>query len=110
MMIMPDTDGAVNKKSIDILHDYCYDQRVETSYLQERITAVKNLIVAYEAAFTAVLLNGEKSYTVDTGQTRTTVTKHNISEMRLAYTALLDLLRTLEAQLYGSAGQGIPGW
>lgn len=83
---------------------------MDTTYTLERIDAIKAQIAAYEAAIIAIVSKGEKSYTLDTGQTRTTVTMQNISDIRRTYEELLSLLSTLCNRVYGSGGQMRPGW
>lgn len=47
------------------------------SFLTDRIAATEALIIAWENAATA-LANGAQSYTIDTGQSRQTVTKADL--------------------------------
>ena len=82
----------------------------ETTWLQERITAKQNLIVAYETAISA-LAGGAQTYSLDTGQTRQVVSKANLSEMRNMVRALESDLATLRLRLSGCGTfQGRPGW
>lgn len=79
------------------------------AWLIARIEATQAAIVAYEAAILA-LATGAQSYSLDTGQTRQTVTKANMSEMRNMLLILENRLATLEARLEGASFQAVPGF
>ena len=52
-----------------------------------------------------------QSYTIDTGQSRQTVTKQNITEFRNAIDSLSNRIATLEARCYGNGVTRVfPGW
>ena len=83
---------------------------ITTVWLQERITAKQTAIVAYEAAILA-LATGAQSYTLDTGQTRQTVTKANLTEMRKTLKELESDLEKLDRRLNGATpNYARPGW
>lgn len=82
---------------------------VTNDWLIARIEKTKTLIEAYEDAMVA-LSTGAQSYSLDTGQTRQTVTKANLSEMRNAVLILENRLATLEARLEGAGLQAVPGF
>jgi len=71
-------------------------------YLQNRITATQTMIDAYEDAVTALGVGGAQSYTLDTGQTRQTVTKLDLIALQKTIDALYNRCATLEARLNGS--------
>lgn len=73
----------------------------ETTWLEERISKTEALIVAYEDAITAIA-GGAQSYSLDTGQTRQTVTKANLSSLRDVLNSLENRRATLKARLCGS--------
>lgn len=73
----------------------------DSQFWQDQITAVKALITAYNAAILAVTVGGVQSYTLDTGQSRQTVTKYDIDKMNETLNSLLNRLATLEARLGG---------
>lgn len=73
---------------------------VDVVWIQERIAATKLAIIAYENAI-LVLSNGVQSYSLDTGQTRQTVTKHQLGSLRLQLTDLENRLQNLQNQLAG---------
>lgn len=74
----------------------------DTAWLEARITQTKTLIVAYESAILVLATGAVQSYSLDTGQTRQTVTKQQISQLRNTLTELYNLLSTLEARLCGA--------
>jgi hypothetical protein len=74
---------------------------MDAAFIQERIDATKAQIVAYEDAATA-LASGVQSYTLDTGQSRQTVTKLDMRGIQLTLDQLYNRCATLEARLNGS--------
>jgi hypothetical protein len=64
---------------------------ITTEYLEARRTAKLAQITACDAAITAVM-SGAQSYSLDTGQTRQSVTKTTLGELR-------KMLQQLEADL-----------
>lgn len=69
----------------------------------DRIEKTKALIIAWEDAELALSAGGVQSYTLDTGQTRQTVTKADLGTIRNTIDGLLNRLVTLEARL-GNGG------
>jgi len=82
---------------------------MQSTFLQGRIETTKLTIVAYEDALFA-LGNGVQSYTLDTGQTRQTVTKLDLSALNKTLDSLYNRCATLEARLTGGAVIVRPGW
>lgn len=74
---------------------------MDATYLQERITATKAAIAAYEDAQLA-LSNGALSYNFDTGQTKQAATQKDIVKINETIESLYNRLATLEARLNGS--------
>ena len=74
---------------------------ITTAWLEARRIATQTAIVAYEEAILA-LASGAQSYTLDTGQTRQTVTKANLTELRRMLTELEQRLEVYEQRLEGS--------
>ncbi len=74
---------------------------MDRTFIQGRIDATKVQIVAYEDA-AAALATGVQSYTLDTGQSRQTVTKLDIGALQRAIDSLYNRCATLEARLNGS--------
>lgn len=75
---------------------------LDSTFLQERITKTKALIVAYEDAILALTTGGISEYILDTGQSRQRVTKYDINSMNTTLDGLLNRCATLEARLTGS--------
>lgn len=73
----------------------------ERAWLEERIAKTKALIVAYEDALLA-LAGGAQQYSLDTGQTRQTVTKANVASLQQIMKELEERLVVLQARLCGS--------
>jgi hypothetical protein len=84
---------------------------MDSTELQERITATKALITAYEAAVLAVGQGNAQSYTLDTGQTVTKVTKFDLADLTATLDILYNRCAMLEARLNGSNSfMGFPAW
>lgn len=84
---------------------------MDRDFIVQRITATKALIVAYEDALTALGNDGGiQSYTIDTQQTRQTVTQADIPRLNDLVTSLYNRLATLEARLNGTAIIARPCW
>ncbi len=82
-----------------------------TAFWQERLTKCEALVVIYEDAIEAVLTSGIESYTLDTGQSRQTVTQQDLKKLENALDGLLNRCATLQARISG-AGTAIvrPCW
>ena len=74
---------------------------MKNTFIQDRLDAVKLQIVNYEVASTA-LATGVQSYTLDTGQSRQTVTKLDLIAINNTIESLYNRYATLEARLNGS--------
>lgn len=83
---------------------------MDTAFLKESLATTKALIRAYEAASLA-LGNGVQSYTLDTGQSRQTVTKLDLGMLNKTLDSLYNRCATMEARLTGSGTVTIrPAW
>lgn len=83
---------------------------IDCEWLTERITKTKALIVVYEDAIDA-LAAGAQQYSLDTGQTRQTVTKAQLPSLREMLATLENRLAVLDARLNGSGSVVVrPGW
>lgn len=83
---------------------------MDRTFIQGRIDATKLQIVAYEDAALA-LAGGVQSYTLDTGQSRQTVTKLDLDAIQKTIESLYNRCATLEARLNGSgAVTARPAW
>jgi hypothetical protein len=82
---------------------------LDTAWLDERITKTKALIVAYEDAI-AALSTGAQTYTLDTGQTRQSVTRAQLGSLRETLAELEVRLSGLDARLNGAGAYARPNW
>lgn len=83
---------------------------MDSTFIQGRIDATKLQIVAMEDALLALADGTILSYTLDTGQTRQTVTKNDVSSVNRVLNSLYNRCATLEARLNGAGGIGRPCW
>lgn len=84
---------------------------MDRSFIQERIDATKAQIVAYEDAMLALASGQIQTYTLDTGQSRQTVTKLNLTELRNVIDSLYNRCAMLEARLTGGNTVTVgPAW
>jgi hypothetical protein len=82
----------------------------DTAFWEQRLAAKKAALLAYDAALTA-LAGGAQSYSLDTGQTRQTVTKANVTEMRNVIKQLESDIATLQQRLRGCGSAYVrPSW
>lgn len=83
---------------------------MDRAFIQARIDSTKLQIVAYEDAALA-LAAGVQSYMIDTGQSRQTVTKLDLSAIRRTIDSLYNRCATLGARLNGSGTVTVrPAW
>lgn len=73
------------------------------TFLETRLTNVEAQIVAFEDALTTFATTNTQSYTLDTGQTRQTVQRAEVSSLERTLERLYSLRDTLKARLSGSA-------
>lgn len=79
------------------------------TFLINQITVIEAQILEYQAAITAVTTGGMEQYTIDTGQTRMTVTSLNVGDLQDDVDGLLSRREILKAQCEGGgAVQGVP--
>jgi hypothetical protein len=78
-----------------------------SAWYAARIAAIQANIEALEAAI-AAFAGGAQQYTLDTGQTRQTVTRQQLGSLKNAYKEQLDLLGTIEARQCGAVAIGRP--
>ena len=81
----------------------------EENWIRERLCAVEEHIRKVESAVLA-LSTGATSYTIDTGQTRQTVTKAGLSELKNSLAELENRRAVLKSQLEGRQVNLQPGW
>jgi hypothetical protein len=82
----------------------------ESDWLDARIARTKELIVLVEDALDALSTGAVLSYSLDTGQSRQTVTKQSIGSLRIYLDSLENRLATLTARRCGTMTRVIPGW
>jgi hypothetical protein len=75
---------------------------ITATWLQSRIDKTKTAIEAIEDAILALSTGNLQSYTIDTGQTRQTVTKKDISRLNVELDKLYLRLDWLDTRLNGS--------
>jgi hypothetical protein len=73
---------------------------IDVTWIQARIDATRAMIIAYESAILA-LSSGMQSYSIDTGQTRQTVTKQQLGSLRIQLQDLETRLQFYENKLSG---------
>lgn len=83
-----------------------------STFLQNRVTTLQTLIIAYEAALLALgTSNGVQSYTLNTGETDQRVTRYDIPQLQVTIDGMYNQLAVLEARLTGSGvTQMRPAW
>lgn len=74
---------------------------ITTEWLEARRAAKMAAIVACETAITAIM-SGAQSYSLDTGQTRQSVTKTSLSELRKMLQQLEADLQVLDDRIEGT--------
>lgn len=82
---------------------------MDQAFLQTRIDKAKEQIVAIEEAYLAIATGAISSYTLNTGQSQTTVTKSNLSTLDTLIDSLMNRVAVLEARRNGtgvSVGRG----
>lgn len=84
---------------------------MDRAFIQDRITSTKAQIIAFENASLALADGTIQSYTMDTGQNRTVVTKLNLTELENAIVRLYNRCATLDARLTGGGTVTVgPAW
>lgn len=81
----------------------------DSEWIRTRIRRTETLIEAHEDAI-AALVGGAQAYHLDTGQTRQTVTKAQLSQLKNTLEMLENRRSTLRARLCGAATRVIPGF
>lgn len=74
---------------------------MDIAFLKEQITATKAQILEAQNAQSALLADQIFSYSMDTGQGRTTVTKQTVGQLNALIDSLYNRLTTLQARLNG---------
>ena len=71
------------------------------TFEDDRLASIQTQITAIEAAIIAITTDGAQSYTLDTGQSRTTVTKVNLPEIINSYEQLIILYNSMNKRING---------
>jgi hypothetical protein len=83
----------------------------DNTFLSDSIATLETIIRAYDAAILALAVNGIQAYTLDTGQSRQTVTQLDLADLRKTRTSMYNEYVTLCARLNGTGTiVGRPGW
>ena len=83
---------------------------MDQTFLLARITATKAQIVAAEVAMDALTTGAIQEYWIDTGQTRTKVTKLDLGILNRVIESLYNRCATLETRLNGASVHARPAW
>lgn len=86
--------------------NYCCNDR---QWILDRINATRGLIVKYEEAIDAFAL-GAQTYSLDTGQSRQTVTRSQLGSVQLTLSRLESRLSTYEMRLGCARLYARPAW
>lgn len=73
----------------------------DREFWQGRLDQKKALLLLYDAAIDALVVQEMESYTLDTGQTRTTVTKLNVPKMQEMVENLENQIAVLQTRITG---------
>lgn len=83
----------------------------EYNFLTTQIERAQAAVLAYNDALVALGTSGIQSYTLDTGQSKQTVTRANLTEINNVIDSLNNRIVTLTARRDGCAAfTGGPGW
>lgn len=80
------------------------------AYWQERLEKAMTIVADLEDAITALTDGSIQSYQLDSGQTRTLVTKQQMSPMYLALSRAEERVARLEARVCGAGARVFPGF
>lgn len=79
-------------------------------FLLARIEATEQLITAYEDAILKLTSDGVQQYSIDTGQSRQTVTRADLSHLQSQVGGLYNRLATLHARLNSASHYAGANW
>jgi hypothetical protein len=82
----------------------------DRAWYEAQVATLKAQIVALQQVATQIMAGGIQSYQLDTGQTRTLVTRINVSALFDEIRKLQNELQTLDAYLNGASFHMIPGF
>ena len=83
----------------------------DADYYAKKLEALEKTITAYEDAHHALAINQVASYTLDTGQSKQTVTRLNLTEIRKTIDSLTNRREIYRARAFGSGSfTAGPNW
>lgn len=74
---------------------------MDQEFLKQRIVKVKEQILLLDDAISSIITGAVESYTLDTGETRQTVTRANLATYQRQQAELENRLATLQQRLDG---------
>lgn len=74
---------------------------MSAQFWAERLEAAKNLLIQYDTAIFEISSGNVQSYSINTGQTTTNVTRFDLDRLRAAIPELENRIATLEARVNG---------
>ena len=83
---------------------------MDADLTQQLLDSTKARILIYEEAIDALVSGKVSSYELDTGQTRSRVTKLNLKDLEDAVDRMMNRCATLNARLNGGSVIGVPGF
>lgn len=79
------------------------------TFWEERLASKKAQLLELEATKSRIVATGAYSHSLDTGQTRQSITNHSITELQNMMSRLESEIAVLEARCYGRSIYGRPG-
>lgn len=80
-------------------------------FLRERLAAKKARLLELETVLSKIAASEFQTHSLDTGQSRQSMTTHSVSQIRTTIADLESDIVILEARLNGcGVSQGRPGW
>lgn len=70
----------------------------------ERLASLKTRIETYESAINGLAAGTISSYSLDTGQTKTSITKYNVNDYEALLQNLMSQYVALNCSIYGGGG------
>jgi len=83
---------------------------MDNTFLIAQKATIEAQIIAYQTAAASLASGAIESYTLDTGQTRQTVTKINVASLQRTINSLYNQLATICARLEGGTTLVRPNW
>ena len=74
---------------------------ITAAWIEARIVALQAMIEAYESAIVALTTGGQRSYTINTGQTSQSVTANDLSTLQARLDSAIARLEMWDQRLNG---------